>query len=200
MKNNQRVKGTPLGPQASSLPITETQTDQTVGELPLRGTVSLGSAAPTPSSRPQNNRSIVKTIENNGRNSDGTFQSGHNFGFQPGQSGNPGGRTKSGGYPLSDRIRANMTTPLPGDPRGRTLGELIADNVSESAARGDFKSLLQVFDRVEGPPRRRAEPSRSEDAALWIRIASRLLAECDDSPEAKRAILAAIDKIDFEDD
>lgn len=142
---------------------------------------------------------VIAPLQNNGRNPDGTFGPGNYFGFQPGQSGNPKGRPRNARY-LRERLRANMLMPFPGDPAGRTIGEVMVDHLAASAARGDFRALVQVFDRLEGSTRQPPEPDRTHDAELWNRIAAHLLAECDDNPDAKRAILAAVDKIDFEDD
>ncbi|HEY6331774.1 MAG TPA: DUF5681 domain-containing protein [Blastocatellia bacterium] len=132
-------------------------------------------------------------------NPDGTFRAGNRYAFQPGQSGNPKGRPK-GVRVMTNRLRANMSAQVPGDTAGRTFGEVLMDNLAMSAIKGDFRALLQVLDRLEGPARHLFENDHTYDAELWTRIASELLEGCADSPEARRAILAAVDKIKIEEE
>lgn len=101
---------------------------------------------------------------------------------------------------MTSRLRANMSAQVPGDAAGRTFGEVLMDNLAMSAIKGDFRALLQVLDRLEGPARHLFEKDHTYDSELWTRIASELLEGCADSPEARRAILAAVDKIKIEEE
>ena len=142
----------------------------------------------------------VDPLMNSGRNPNGTFRPGNEYAFPPGRSGNPKGRPKSMRL-MTNRLRSNMQTPFPNDPAGRNFGEVIIDNLSLNAVRGDFRSLSEVLNRLEGSSQKSApEKDSAYEAELWTRIASQLLAECKDNPDARRAILAAVDKIEIEDD
>lgn len=68
--------------------------------------------------------------------------------FQPGQSGNPGGRPK-GSVGIWARIRKEMLREVHAD--GTTLADLIAKAVVREAARGKFQFIKELIDRDEGP-------------------------------------------------
>jgi hypothetical protein len=160
-----------------------------------------GSLAPRGSASNRHRATASTSLLCSGRNPDGTFQRGNQFRFRPGNSGNPKGRPKGRSRFLSDRMRSNMLTPFPGDPDGRTFGEVMVDKVSAEAVKGDFKSFLEVLDRLEGRSRQVVEKSGSEsDSQRWVQIGSKLLARCADNPDARRAILEAFAELDLEDD
>src|ERR1700733_8916843 len=75
--------------------------------------------------------------------------------WQPGQSGNPGGRPTTA--PLSQACREVLSHPVPGDPEGRTYAEKIATTLAEKAAGGDIRAAQELGDRAEGRPRQRLE-------------------------------------------
>lgn len=91
--------------------------------------------------------------------------------WKPGQSGNPGGRPK--GRSILARIRelldrtANLDgTPLEG---GRTLGDVLAEQVLRNALGGDVKAAKDLLTFLEGRPRQSAPEethSTVRDAAL----------------------------------
>ncbi len=95
--------------------------------------------------------STEKQAENTGRDERGRFTRDAPNAFKPGQSGNPAGRPKS--ITLSEAYRHALSQPLPGDPEGRTIVEVIACQVCISAARGDVQAAREIADRVEGKPR-----------------------------------------------
>jgi hypothetical protein len=66
-------------------------------------------------------------------------------------SPNPGGRPSK--TPLTDAYRALMERPYPGDARGRTFCERIAEVICYAAGGGDLAAVREVADRVEGKPR-----------------------------------------------
>lgn len=72
-------------------------------------------------------------------------------GFVPGQSGNPSGRPKS--KLLSEAYRAALAELIPGDKRGRTIAEKIADEIIKQALKGKYMHASEIADRVEGKPR-----------------------------------------------
>ena len=91
--------------------------------------------------------------------------------FQPGQSGNPGGRPK--GQSITARIRAllEQSIDLDGKPLegGRTLGDLLAEVVLANALSGDVKAAKDLLDRLDGRSRQ-SVPEQGDttvrDAAL----------------------------------
>jgi hypothetical protein len=91
--------------------------------------------------------------------------------FKPGVSGNPGGRPK--GRSIVARIREllDRTTDLQGMPLegGRTLGDLLAEQVLRNALEGDVKAAKDLLDRLEGRSRQ-SVPEQGDttvrDAAL----------------------------------
>jgi hypothetical protein len=75
--------------------------------------------------------------------------------FQPGQSGNPGGRPKR--TPLSDACRERLLLTVPGDTEGRTYAQKIAASLAEKAAEGDIRAAQELGDRAEGRARQSIE-------------------------------------------
>ena len=138
-------------------------------------------------------------LHNSGRASDGKFKPGHPYRFKPGQSGNPKGRPKNVRF-LTERLRSQMLRRYPDDRQRRTYGDIMVDKLAWSAVQGDSSSVRQVFDRLEGPARAIAEKDEANVAELLTGIVSQLLTECEDNPEAKRAITAALDKINLEEE
>ncbi len=80
--------------------------------------------------------------------------------FQPGQSGNPGGRPKK--TPLADAYRGLLGRVVPGDRNGRSYAEAIAGKVVAKALAGDIRAVQELADRVEGKPRRSVEIENTE--------------------------------------
>jgi Family of unknown function (DUF5681) len=73
--------------------------------------------------------------------------------FQPGRSGNPGGRPKTAR--LSQACRELLAAPVPRDPKGLTYAEAIAQMLAKKALDGDIRAAQEIADRAEGKP----EPS-----------------------------------------
>ena len=71
--------------------------------------------------------------------------------WRKGQSGNAGGRPKT--RLLSEAFRARLAEVVPGDRRGRTYAELIAENVVEIAL-GEGSAAIaaanEIANRIEG--------------------------------------------------
>ena len=74
--------------------------------------------------------------------------------FQPGQSGNPGGRPKK--LPLSDAIREELERC---GKSGVTNDRAIAQQLIEMALDGNLEAMREIADRTEGKPRQRIEAS-----------------------------------------
>jgi hypothetical protein len=69
--------------------------------------------------------------------------------FKPGQSGNPGGRPKK--KPLTDAYREALAELVPGDAKGRTFAQLIAQQlVKKAAVDKHYLTAAEIADRVEG--------------------------------------------------
>jgi len=74
--------------------------------------------------------------ENRRKTGEANLAHGEPFRFKPGQSGNPGGRPRSAR--LSEAYRAKLESDVPGDSRGRTYVEAIADALARRALKGDL--------------------------------------------------------------
>jgi hypothetical protein len=71
--------------------------------------------------------------------------------WQPGQSGNPGGRPKK--TLLTDAYRAQLAMPYPGDRKKRTYAQVIAEKIAKEAAKkGSVYAASEIADRTEGRP------------------------------------------------
>lgn len=74
--------------------------------------------------------------------------------FQPGQSGNPGGRPK-GSVSLTTLLRralAEKATPK----AAKTAAEAIVAALLKAARDGDQRAIQYVFDRIDGPAGKQA--------------------------------------------
>jgi len=85
--------------------------------------------------------------------------------FQPGQSGNPGGRPKK---KLTDKLEARLDTPIPGDKNGRTYGDLFIEKLVRRACNRSDTAAKEIFDRVEGKALQRMELSGPEGGPVEV--------------------------------
>lgn len=84
--------------------------------------------------------------------------------WQPGQSGNPGGRPKK--QPITDALRdlvERATIPLKRPP---TLAEQLARQLLRQALKGKMAPIVEVIDRIEGKARQRVEQSGPEGGPI----------------------------------
>ena len=92
--------------------------------------------------------------KNSGKNEKGQFAAGNKFAFRPGQSGNPKGRPK--GMVASEYLRKRVTEPMPGDPEGRTISQVIEEKVIRHLVYTDpsdplfWRAYETYKDRIEG--------------------------------------------------
>ena len=86
--------------------------------------------------------------------------------WKPGQSGNPGGRPRTA--KLSEACRAKLASIIPGDARGRTHAEAIADELARRALKGDIRAAQELADRAEG------RPGQDKSGAPSVVVAQRL--------------------------
>jgi hypothetical protein len=72
--------------------------------------------------------------------------------FQPGVSGNPGGRPKKS--PVTDEMRELLSKKVPGDKEGRTYATIVALRLVNQAitGKGNVNAIRELLDRVEGKP------------------------------------------------
>lgn len=71
--------------------------------------------------------------------------------FQPGQSGNPGGRAK--GRTLTSILREVLESNTLGGkpiPQGRTVADMLGDVIIKEALKGKFTFAKEVLDRMDG--------------------------------------------------
>lgn len=95
--------------------------------------------------------------------SDGKYPASRKRGlklFQPGQSGNPGGRPKS--KLLSEAYKAILETEITrGKDKGKTVAEAIAGVMATESRNGKVNAAAEIADRVEGKPRQAYEVKMS---------------------------------------
>src|SRR5206468_3719755 len=70
-------------------------------------------------------------------------------------SPNPGGRPSK--TPVTDAYRRLLEMPYPGDQRGRTYAQRIAEIVGFEAGGGDLAAIREITDRTEGKARQNVE-------------------------------------------
>src|ERR1700758_4749428 len=70
-------------------------------------------------------------------------------------SPNPGGRPSK--TPMSDAYRRLLETPYPGDQRGRSYVQRIAEVVCYEAGGGYLAAIREMTDRAEGKARQNVE-------------------------------------------
>jgi len=106
----------------------------------------LHSRKKTPSNQcPEPNESI---IENRRETGGGAVQNGFAHRWRPGQSGNPGGRPRTGA--LAKACRDLMEQKVPGDPEGRTYAQAIAERLADLSLKGHLSAIRELGDRAEG--------------------------------------------------
>lgn len=66
--------------------------------------------------------------------------------FEPGQSGNPGGRPKL----LGEAYKAKLARVVPDDPEGRTYAEVMADAIALQVIKGDVAAAREIRSATEG--------------------------------------------------
>ena len=67
--------------------------------------------------------------------------------FKPGQSGNPSGRPRR---PLTEAYKDLLDKKFPGDARGRTYAQVIAEGQAKAAIAGRTEAAKEIADRAEG--------------------------------------------------
>jgi Family of unknown function (DUF5681) len=88
------------------------------------------------------------------------FPKKNKWAFKPGESGNPNGRPKS--ITVADALRRALKEVDPRDRAGRTLAEIVADQLIHLATKGrggniKIRAIQEIVDRVEGKPRQSVE-------------------------------------------
>jgi len=77
---------------------------------------------------------------------------GKPYQFQPGQSGNPGGRPRSLVATISEELRRLLRSECSEDPQRRTWAEVIAEKLCRMALEGNVQAINEIGDRTEGRP------------------------------------------------
>ncbi len=86
--------------------------------------------------------------------------------FQPGRSGNAGGRPKK--TPLTDACRELLNKPAPDDPAGRNYAEAIVERLAKAALAGSIPAAREIADRAEGKARQSMEVSGPDGKAVEL--------------------------------
>jgi hypothetical protein len=83
-----------------------------------------------------------------------SFEKGNGFGaahrYKPGESGNPGGRTKCA--EISAALRAKLKSEFSLPRAGRTYAEKLVDEWVEQGLGGNTAAIAAIADRAEGRP------------------------------------------------
>jgi hypothetical protein len=150
-------------------------------------------------------RTADKSVRNSGnsggaRKPDGTFLIGNPYAFKPGRSGNPAGRPP-GTKPLliSKAMRDLMKQPFPDAPE-RNYAEMIGELLVGAALGGNIKAISELLDRTEGRPKQTVHNISNFDSERWLYIASVLVSALEPYPDAKGAVLMALDGIKAQDE
>lgn len=98
--------------------------------------------------------------ENRRRTREANLARGAAFRWQPGQSGNPGGRPAF--KKLSEACREILSSALPNDS-SRTYAEAIAEVLARSALRGSVVAASELADRAEGKAHQSVEMTGAQD-------------------------------------
>src|SRR5262245_28732217 len=126
------------------------------------------------------------TVGNNGRSTDGRFTKRNQYGFQPGQSGNPAGRPRD---TVTPHLRELVRTP---GKDGVTYGELVAQTLLARAVDGDVQAIREVFDRLEGKPRQAIDVSVEEKRRAIFETGLDMLQQAGVSHEEAARLLTTI--------
>jgi hypothetical protein len=76
--------------------------------------------------------------------------------WQPGQSGNPGGRPKK--KPVTDELERLLEQEAP-HAKGKTWAAAIAEALLKKARKGDVRAIAELANRIEGKPAQTAQVS-----------------------------------------
>ncbi len=90
--------------------------------------------------------------------------------FRDGESGNPGGRPKSG-LSLVDNLRAALEQV--DSETGRTRGEALAEKYVDLAEAGSVTAMENIIARFHGKPEQGIKLSGDEEKPLHIRVPER---------------------------
>jgi len=58
---------------------------------------------------------------------------------------------------VSQAARALLSSPVPNDPEGRTVADVLCQRLAQMALGGDLPAMKELFNRAEGRPRQTPE-------------------------------------------
>ena len=88
--------------------------------------------------------------------------------WQPGQSGNPGGRPKK--LPITDALRELVDKGAVPQKKAATLAGQLAQQLVRAALKGKMAPLVEVIDRIEGKARQRIEQSGPDGGPIPLEL------------------------------
>lgn len=88
--------------------------------------------------------------------------------FQPGQSGNPGGRPKKS--PVTDALRELVERSAVPRKKAPTIAGRLAQELLRQALKGKMAPIVEVIDRIEGKARQRVEASGPEGGPIPLEL------------------------------
>lgn len=98
--------------------------------------------------------------------------------FQPGQSGNPGGRPK-GAISLSTQLRKALKQKITlGDGTKMSAADVVIRKAIQGAMQGDVQLIRLIFDRIDGkiPDQATTPQDTAADQARTLTVIEQLLA------------------------
>ena len=117
--------------------------------------------------------------------------------WQPGQSGNPGGRPRR--TALTDALREKLDEPYLGDRAHRTNAEVIAEKLVRAATKGNIQAIREIADRVEGRCVAQKEPSERDVQSCGLAYYDALLIDAKERKQRKALAAKAADDLSDED-
>jgi hypothetical protein len=93
-------------------------------------------------------------------------EAGKDTRFQPGVSGNPGGRPKV--KSLSKAYKSLLEQPNPADKEHRTYAEYLAEVMIQQGLKGSVPACVEICDRVEGKVRQAITEVDDEFASMSV--------------------------------
>ncbi len=91
-----------------------------------------------------------------------------------GQSGNPAGRPKK--KPITEAYERLLEEKVPGDPKGRTWAQALAESMMRQALKGKIQAAIEVTDRTEGRPSQAVDMNHSGSVGVNVDDVRRKLA------------------------
>lgn len=85
--------------------------------------------------------------------------------FQPGKSGNPGGKAKRPSI-MTEALMVALLRPHENDPAGRSKAAVAAEELVELAIKGDVPAWREIINRIEGMPSQQVQHTGADGGPI----------------------------------